>query len=60
MQPTMMSLLLWGNIYLIDKVGGEVVGLWPLNAARASATNADGTLDYLIPTDRKTAPLQRR
>jgi len=48
MQPTMMSLLLWGNAYTwIDRIGGEVVGLWPLNPSRVQMLMlADGTLGY--------------
>lgn len=31
LQPTMLHLLLWGNAFTyIDRIGGEVVGLWPL------------------------------
>jgi HK97 family phage portal protein len=48
MQPTLMSLLLWGNAFTwIDRVDGEVLGLWPLNASRVQILlKADGTLDY--------------
>jgi HK97 family phage portal protein len=48
MQPTMMSLLLWGNAFTwIDRVDGEVLGLWPLNASRVQILlKTDGTLDY--------------
>ena len=49
MQPTMMSLLLWGNAFTwVDKVNGEVVGLWPLNPARVQVVLLnDGTLGYI-------------
>jgi HK97 family phage portal protein len=48
MQPTMMSLLLWGNAFTWkDTIGGEVVGLWPLNPARVQIMLLeDGTLGY--------------
>jgi HK97 family phage portal protein len=48
-QPTLMSLLLWGNGFTwIDRLDGEVVGLWPLNPARVQIMLlADGTLGYL-------------
>jgi HK97 family phage portal protein len=47
-QPTMMSLLLWGNAFTwIDRVDGEVLGLWPLNPARVQVVlMVDGTLGY--------------
>ncbi len=48
MQPTMMSLLLWGNAFTWkDRIGGEVVGLWPLNPSRVQILLLmDGTLGY--------------
>jgi HK97 family phage portal protein len=48
MQPTMMSLLLWGNAFTwIDRIDGEIVGLWPLNPARVQIVLLfDGTLGY--------------
>jgi HK97 family phage portal protein len=49
MQPTMMSLLLWGNAFTWkDTIGGEVVGLWPLNPSRVQIVLLfDGTLGYV-------------
>lgn len=48
MQPTMMSLLLWGNAFTWkDQIDGEVVGLWPLNPSRVQMLLLfDGTLGY--------------
>ncbi len=48
MQPTMMSLLLWGNAFTWkDRMEGEVVGLWPLNPSRVQIVLLfDGTLGY--------------
>ena len=48
MQPTMMSMLLWGNAFTwIDRIGGEVTGLWPLNPSRVQIMlMQDGTLGY--------------
>jgi HK97 family phage portal protein len=47
-QPTMMSMLLWGNAFTwVDRIEGEVVGLWPLNPARVQIVLLfDGTLGY--------------
>jgi len=47
-QPTLLSLLLFGNGYTwVDRVQGEVVGLWPLNPARVQIVlNLDGTFGY--------------
>jgi HK97 family phage portal protein len=48
MQPTMMSLLLAGNAFTwIDRIDGEIVGLWPLNPSRVQIMLLfDGTLGY--------------
>ena len=47
-QPTLLSLLLWGNAYTwVDRVGDEVIGLWPLNPARVQLIlQMDGTFAY--------------
>jgi HK97 family phage portal protein len=48
LQPTLLGLLLYGNGYTwIDRMGDEVVGIWPLNPARVSMVlNLDGTFSY--------------
>lgn len=48
LQPTMMNLLLWGNAFCwIDRIGGEVTGLWPLPASRVRMMRlVDGTISY--------------
>jgi HK97 family phage portal protein len=48
LQPTLLGLLLYGNGYTwVDTMGGEVVGIWPLNPARVSMVlNLDGTFSY--------------
>jgi HK97 family phage portal protein len=48
LQPTLLGLLLYGNGYTwVDRINGEVVGIWPLNPARVSMVlNLDGTFDY--------------
>jgi HK97 family phage portal protein len=48
LQPTLLGLLLYGNGYTwVDRIDGEVVGIWPLNPARVSMVlNLDGTFDY--------------
>jgi len=48
LQPSMMSLLLAGNAFTwIDRIDGEVVGLWPLNPSRVQIMLlSDGTLGY--------------
>lgn len=47
-QPTLLGLLLYGNGYTwVDRINGEVVGVWPLNPARVSMVlNLDGTFSY--------------
>jgi HK97 family phage portal protein len=47
-QPTLLGLLLFGNAYTwVDRINGEVVGIWPLNSARVSMVlNLDGTFSY--------------
>jgi HK97 family phage portal protein len=47
-QPTLLGLLLYGNGYTwVDRLNGEVVGIWPLNPARVSMVlNQDGTFSY--------------
>jgi len=48
LQPTLLGLLLYGNSYTwVDRMDGEVVGIWPLNAARVSMMlNLDGSFSY--------------
>jgi len=48
LQPTLLSLLLWGNGYTwVDRVNGEVIAIWPLNPARVQVLlNLDGTFSY--------------
>jgi HK97 family phage portal protein len=47
-QPILLSLLLYGNGYTwVDRVGNDVLGIWPLNPARVTVLlNPDGTLSY--------------
>jgi HK97 family phage portal protein len=47
-QPTLLGLLLYGNSYTwVDRVGDEVVGIWPLNPARVHLVlMLDGTFRY--------------
>jgi len=47
-QPTLLSLLLWGNGYTwVDRIGDEVIGIWPLNPARVQVIlQTDGTFAY--------------
>ena len=48
LQPTLLGLLLYGNSYTwVDRINGEVVGIWPLNSARVNMVlNLDGTFSY--------------
>jgi HK97 family phage portal protein len=48
LQPTLLGMLLYGNGYTwVDRIDGEVVGLWPLNPARVSMVlNLDGSFSY--------------
>jgi HK97 family phage portal protein len=48
LQPSLLGLLLYGNGYTwVDRLNGEVVGVWPLNPARVSMVlNLDGTFSY--------------
>lgn len=47
-QPTLLSLLLFGNGYTwVDRIGGQIVALWPLNPSRVQIVlTLDGTLEY--------------
>jgi len=48
LQPTLLGLMLYGNAYTwVDRINGEVVGMWPLNSARVSTVvNQDGSISY--------------
>jgi HK97 family phage portal protein len=48
LQPTLLGLMLYGNSFTwVDRLNGEVVGLWPLNSARVTMViNGDGTISY--------------
>jgi HK97 family phage portal protein len=48
LQPTLMSLLIYGNGFTwVDRIGDEIVGVWPLNPSRVQVVlNLDGTFSY--------------
>ena len=48
LQPTLLSLLLWGNAYTwVDRVGDDIIAVWPLNPARVQLIlQLDGTFAY--------------
>jgi HK97 family phage portal protein len=48
LQPTMLHLLLWGNAFTwLDRVDGEIVGLWPLLPTRMRIVYTSGqTVEY--------------
>ncbi len=48
LQSSVLSLLLWGNAYTwVDRIEGEVLGLWPLNPSRVQIVmQTDGTMAY--------------